>query len=337
MARLDTQTGRLSKPTRASDSVRPGFIVIHPDERHIYATESTGSAPGGTAGFVSAYQIKEPEGTLADMSTQPSGGLGPCHVSIDPSGTHLLVANYHGGSCAILPILPDGTLGAATSIQQHSGSGPHLIRQTAAHTHSINCDPTGRFALAADLGMDKIMIYRLNTASGTLMPNDPPFIKTESGDGPRHLTFHPSGKFVYACMELGNTVVTYEYKNGTLTKIQTRPTLPAECDSKNDASEICLTPDGRFLYVGNRGHDSLAIFAIDPESGKLTALGHEPTRGKHPRNFTIDPSGTFLIVANMHSDNAVVFRIDRATGKLEFTGNEIRVPAVSCVKFLAVQ
>jgi len=332
MALLDTQTGQLGDAIRVSNSVRPGFIVIHPDGKRLYVTEATGSAPAEEGGFVSAYQIQEPEGTLEDLNTEPSGGAGPCYISIDPSGKTLLVANYSEGSCAVLPILPDGRLGKPTAIRQHSGSGPNLQRQEQAHTHSFNCAPDGTFAFAADLGTDKIMIYRLT--DGSLTPADPASIQTLPGAGPRHLTFSPDGNFVYASMELNGTVTAYEYKNGRLTKIQTLSTLPDDFDGENTVSEVRITPNGRFLYVGNRGHESLAIFGVNPETGRLTALGHEPTRGKHPRHFNIDPTGTFLIAANAYTDNVVVFRIDPKTGQLEFTDSEINVPSATCVQFL---
>jgi 6-phosphogluconolactonase len=334
MALLDTATGQLSEPVHVSDSARPGFIAIHPDGQHLYATEAAGSAPPEGSGFVSAYRI-EADGRLRDLNTQPSGGAGPCHVSIDPTGQWLLVANYRGGSCAVLPILGNGLLGEPGAIRRHSGRGPNPKRQEAAHTHSFNCDPAGRFALAADLGMDKILIYRLE--SGTLVSGRPPFIATQPGAGPRHLVFHPSGKFVYAAMELNGTVAAYDYADGALTEIQTAPTLPADFSGENTVSEVCITPDGRFLYVGNRGHESLAIFAVDPQSGKLTALGHEPTRGRHPRHFNIDPTGSFLIAANAHTDNVVVFRINKESGQLEFTGAEITVPAATCIQFTSIQ
>lgn len=335
MALFDTQTGQLGEAVRVSDSARPGYIVIHPDGKHIYATEASGSAPGGDEGFVSAYRIDEPSGKLIDLNTQPTGARGPCHLSFDPSGKHLLVATYHEASCTTFPIRPDGTLGEAAEPQRHSGSGPNPKRQEAAHAHSINCSPDGRFAFVPDLGMDKIMIYQLT--DGVLTPSKPPFVATAPGSGPRHLTIHPSGKFVYACMELSNTVVAYEYADGKLTEIQTLPTLPPDFTEQSTTAEICLTPDGRFLYVSNRGHESLAIFKVDPETGKLTAIGYEPTRGNHPRNFNIDPTGQFLIAANAHTDNVVVFRINQETGLLEFTGSEITVPVPSCVKFLRIQ
>lgn len=268
-ALLNTKTGQLGESTRVSNAVRPGFIEIHPDGKHIYATEATGSVPAEKGGFVSAYRINETDGTLIDLNTQPSGGLGPCHVSIDPSGKNLLVANYRSGSCAVLPILPSGTLGAPTAIRRHSGTGPNLKRQDQAHTHSFNCSPDGQFALAADLGIDKILIYQLE--NGDLNPGVPAFIQTAPGAGPRHLTFNPNGQFVYACMELNDTVAVYEYQNGTLTEIQTLSTLPSDFSGENTTSEVCLTPDGRFLYVGNRGHESLAIFEANPQIGTLTA------------------------------------------------------------------
>jgi len=332
MALFNDETGELGVPVPVSDSIRPGFIVIHPDGKHLYATDATGSFTGGKDRFVSAYRI-EASGILTDLNTQPSGGDGPCHLSLDPSGTWCLAANYRGGSCAVFPILGNGELGEASAIRQHRGSGPVPARQDSAHTHSFNCDPSGRFALAADLGTDRIFVYRLK--DGTLEEAAPPFTQTAPGAGPRHLVFHPSGKTVYVSMELNNTVAAYEYNEGTLREVQALSTLPPGFTGENTVSEVCITPDGRFLYVGNRGHDSLAAFAVDPDSKKLTALGHEPTRGQHPRHFNINPSGRFLIAANLLTDNAVVFRIHRETGQLEFTGSEIKIPHPTCVQFFS--
>lgn len=330
MALLDMKTGQLGKAVRVSPINGAGFIAIHPDGRHLYSvSESTGLA--------SAFKILEPDGTLTDINSQLSGGAGPCYVSIDPTGKNLLVANYRGGSCSVLPIQPDGSLAPATSVQKHTGSGPNPKRQATAFTHSINCDAAGRFAFAADLGIDKIMIYRLAADAGTLTPNNPPFIAMEPGGGPRHFTFHPSGKFAYANLELSNKVIVFEYdaEHGKLTEIQTITTLPGGYDKESTVSEIRATPDGRFLYVANRGHNSLAIFSVDAATGKLTPLGHEPVRGENPRNFNIDPTGTWLIAVNAKPGNAVVFRINRKTGLLEFTGSETEVPNPGCVRFLA--
>ena len=331
LATFDPQTGRLGEPVRVSDSVRPGFVVIHPDGKHLYATEATGRFSGEQNGCVSAYRIED-DGTLTDLNTQPSGGKGPCHLSIVPGGKQLLSANYHGGTCAVLPILGNGELGEPSAIRQHEGSGPNAQRQEKAHTHSFNSDLDGAFALAADLGMDQILTYVLD--NGSLTPAGQ--TATAPGAGPRHLTFSPCGRFAYVSMELNGTVSAYSYKSGTLKEIQTLPTLPADFEGENTVSEASITPDGRFLYVGNRGHESLAIFAVDPESGTLTARGHQPTRGKHPRHFNIDPSGTFLLAANMYSDQVVVFRIDQATGQLEFTGSEISIPSPSCIQFFHI-
>jgi 6-phosphogluconolactonase len=337
MALLDMKTGQLGKTVRVSNAAGTGFLAIHPDGQHLYSTGANGVSGGTNTGSVLAFRIVEPEGTLTNINMRISGGLLACHVSIDPTGRNLLVANYLGGSCAVLPIQRDGALAPISSLQQHTGSGPNPKRQTAAFTHSINCDPSGHFAIVADLGIDKIMTYRFDAADGTLTPNDPPFIATEPGGGPRHFTFHPSGKFAYADLELSNKVVVFQYddKWGGLTEIQTISTLPDGFSRESTASEILTTPDGRFLYVANRGHNSLAIFAIDSATGKLTPLGHEPVRGENPRNFNIDPTGTFLIAVNAKPGNAVVFRINRETGLLEFTGSEIEVPNPGCVRFLA--
>ena len=337
MALFDMQTGRLGKAVHAGHAQRTGFIAIHPDGQHIYSTGANTEFDGVKTGVVNAFRITEPDGTLVKINTRSSGGLGACYVSIDPTGKNVLVANYFGGSCSVLPIQPDGSLAPASCTQEHTGSSIHPQRQASAFTHSINCDPAGRFAIVADLGMDKIMIYRFDAASGTLTPNDPPFIAIEPGGGPRHFTFHPSGKFAYADLELSNKVVVFQYDadKGALKEIQTISTLPAGFTGESTTSEILTTPDGRFLYVGNRGHDSLAIFSIDPTTGKLTAIGHEPTRGKVPRNFNIDPTGTYLLAANLESNNVVVFRINRETGLLEFTGSEIEVPEPVCIRLLA--
>jgi len=337
MALFDMRTGHLGKAVHVGHAPRAGFIAIHPDGKYIYSTGANTEFDGVKTGAVNAFRITEPDGMLTKINARSSGGLGPCHVSIDPTSKNVLVANYFGGSCSVLPIRPDGSLAPASCTQKHTGSSIHPQRQTAAFTHSINCDPAGRFAIVADLGMDKILIYRFDATAGTLTPNDPPFIAIEPGGGPRHFTFHPSGKFAYADLELSNKVVAFQYDadQGALKEIQTLSTLPAGFTGESTTSEILTTPDGHFLYVGNRGHDSLAIFSIDPVNGKLTALGHEPTRGKTPRNFNMDPTGTCLLAANLESGNVVVFRINRETGMLEFTGSEIEVPEPICIRFLA--
>jgi 6-phosphogluconolactonase len=338
MSLLNMQTGQLSAAVRVTKTVKPGFITIHPNGRYIYSTSEEGRPDAENTGTVSAFRISEPDGALFNINTLPSEGAGPCHVSIDPSGKNVLAANYTGASCAVLPIQSDGSLASATAIQKNTGSSIHPKRQTKAYTHSINCDPAGHFAMVADLGIDQIMLYRFDADKGSLTPNDPPFVKTEPGGGPRHLTFHPSGQFAYVNFELSNKVTVFQYdaKKGQLTGIQTVSTLPDGFTGENTTSEIQTTPDGRFLYVANRGHNSLAVFAIDSATGKLTSLGHEPTRGNIPRHFRIDPTGSYLIAVNATSGDAAVFRINRTTGLLEFTGSQIQLPSPSCVQFLAV-
>ena len=336
---LDMKTGTLSEAIRVSKASQPGFIAIHPDGKHLYATGPGSSAEERNKGAVSSYQIEEPNGMLTDLNTQPSGGAHPCHVSIDSSGENLLVANYTGGTCSVLPIQTDGSLAPPSSTQLHrGGSNVHPTRQKKAFAHSINLSPDGHFAFVADLGADKIMIYRFDSDSGILEPNQPPFVKTEPGGGPRHFTFHPSGHFAYTNLELSNKVVAYEYdvKHGGLVEIQTIPTLPEEFDGMNTTAELAITPDGRFLYVSNRGHDSIAIFGINSEVGTLTPLGYESVRGQTPRNFCIDPTGAYLVVANQDSENVVVFKINQTTGLLQFTGSDIKVPKPICVRFLAM-
>ena len=332
MALFDTESGTLEAPVRVSNAVRPGFIVIHPNRKYLYATDASGSFTEGKGQFVSAYHIED-SGNLIDLNTKPSGGEGPCYISLTSDTGYLLVANYRGGSCATLPIMENGEFGDPTSIRQHIGSGPNPKRQEKAHTHSFTITPDGKFAVAADLGMDLLLTYRLNNGELSLTEET----KTAPGAGPRHMVFHPNGQFAYVSMELNGTVSAYEYNKGALTELQTLSTLPTDFSGDNTVSEVRITPDGRFLYVGNRGHDSLAIFSVDPGTGQLTSRGHESTRGKHPRHFNIDPTGRFLIAANMHSDNVVVFQIDPKTGQLEFTGSEIAVPAPSCVQFTPAQ
>jgi 6-phosphogluconolactonase len=336
MAELDMKTGSLSEAVHVSKAARPGFIAIHPDGKHIYATgggsDVEGMSPGGA---VSAFRILG-SGMLTDVNSQPSGGIGPCYVALDTSGSNLLVANYMGGSCSALPIKSDGSLAPPSSTQLHTGSSVHPQRQTKAYTHSINTSPDGRFAFVADLGIDKIMIYLFDPKTGKLEPNDPPFTNTEPGGGPRHFTFHPNGKFAYTNLELSNkvTAFTFDAEKGALHKIQTISTLPEDYSLPNTTAEVITSSDGRVLYVSNRGHDSIAIFSIDTETGNLTSLGHESVRGQIPRNFNIDPSGTFLVAANQKTCNVTVFKIDHKTGQLEFTGSEIEVPNPICVKFL---
>ncbi len=336
LARLDLASGKLSLEGLAGEVVNPSFLALHPSGKYLYAVGEVGQFAGGMGGAVSAFAIDPETGKLALLNQKSSRGAGPCHIVIDRTGKNALVANYGGGSVACLPIADDGQLGDAISFFQHEGSSVNPRRQERPHAHSINLDPANRFAMAPDLGIDKIMIYRFDAAAHRLEPNNPPAAAVAPGSGPRHFAFHPTARYAYGINELASTITAFEYDaaRGALTTLQTISTLPEGFQGNNTTADIHVHPSGKFVYGSNRGHDSIAIFAVDLATGKLTAVGHEPTQGKTPRNFGIDPSGTFLLAANQDSDNVVAFRIDQATGKLEPTGQSIRVPMPVCVKFL---
>ncbi|MEZ8219838.1 6-phosphogluconolactonase [Candidatus Fervidibacteria bacterium JGI MDM2 JNZ-1-D12] len=330
---FNLRTSKAAEPRLVAETPNPSFIAIHPTARFLYAVNEIWG--GGKEGTVSAFSIQR-DGSLQFLNQQPSKGVGPCHLTVDKTGKFVLVANYGSGSVAVLPILPDGRLGEATCSIQHEGKSVNPQRQEGPHAHSINLDPANKFAIVADLGIDKLLVYRFDATKGILEPNDPPFAATAPGAGPRHIAFHPNGKFVYAINELNSTVTAYRYDavKGTLTELQTVSTLPEGFTGNNTTAEVQVHPSGRFLYGSNRGHDSIAVFAIDEATGKLSPLGHQSIQGRTPRNFGIDPTGTYLFAANQDSDNIVVFRIDAQTGKLEPTGLIVEIPTPVCVKFL---
>jgi 6-phosphogluconolactonase len=256
---------------------------------------------------------------------------------VDPAGKNVLVANYGGGSVAVLPIEADGRLQPASSFVQHEGKSVNPRRQEAPHAHSINLDPAAKFAAVADLGLDKVLVYRFDPNEGRLVPNDPPHASVAAGAGPRHFAFHPNGRFAYVINEMHSTVTAFDYdaKQGTLVQSQTVNTLAAPHQG-NSTAEVQVHPSGKFLYGSNRGHNSLAIFAIDQQTGRLTPVGHESTGGRTPRNFGIAPGGGYILAANQGSDSVVVFRVDQNSGRLTPTGESLEVPTPVCVKFLAI-
>jgi 6-phosphogluconolactonase len=329
--------GRLSQPELAAEAANPTFLAIHPTRPLLYAAIEIYDFRGKKAGAVSAMAIQAGSGKLSLLNQQSSQGPGPCHVSVDRSGRFVLAANYGNGSIACLPIQSYGRLGAATCVVQHQGSGPNRQRQEGPHAHQILSDPEGSFIFVPDLGLDKILIYRLDRGQGTLLPNDPPWASTAPGAGPRHLTFLPDSRFAYAIDELDSTVTVFRYlaARGSLQFLQSVSTLPPGFHGRNYPAEVAVHPSGKFLYGSNRGHDSIAIFSIDAASGKLRPIGHQPTGGKEPRNFSIDPSGNYLLAANQNSDNVAVFRIDAATGLLHPTGQPVAVPAPVCIVWAA--
>jgi len=340
VSRLDTKTGRLTAPELVAETTSPSFLAVHPKGELLYAVNEVSKFNDKPAGAVSGFAIDRANGKLTPLNQQSSGGAGPCHLVVDKSGQTVLVANYGGGSVAALPIAADGRLGEATSFFQHArpNTNSTTTKQKPPHGHSINVSPDNRFAAAADLGLDQILVYRLDPKRGELTPNNPPFTAVAPGSGPRHLAFHPSEKFAYVINETTCTMTafTYDRKTGVLKEVQTVSTLPAGESVKSGYStaEVQVHPSGKFLYGSNRGHDTIAVFAIDKSSGKLTPVENVPTQGKIPRNFGIDPTGEFLLAANQNSDSVVVFRIDAKTGRLTPTGQVIEVGAPVCVKFV---
>jgi len=336
--RMDLATGTLSDGQLVAEVTNPTFLAIHPNRRFLYAVGEMGQFQGKPAGAVSAFAVSPTTGKLTLLNQQPSGGRGPCHLTVDAEGKNVLVANYGGGSAAVLPVNEDGRLAEPMCVVQHNGSGPNPKRQEGPHAHSVNLDPAGRFALVADLGLDKVMVYRFDDVKGTLTPNEPPFASVAPGAGPRHLAFHPNGRLVYVINEMGGTVTAFAYDapRGALSEIQTIPTLPADFKGDNTTAQVLVHPAGKFVYGSNRGHDSIAIFAVDQTTGRLTLIGFQLTQGKNPRNFQIDPTGQYLLAANQSSNNVVVFSIDQNTGQLKPTGCVVDVNAPVCVKFLPV-
>lgn len=333
--RLNLTSGELSHVSTTRGVVEPSFLSLSPNRRFLYAVNELEIFEGKKSGAVSAFAVDQRTGELRFLNQQPSLGGAPCYVEVDSAGKFALVANYVGGNVAVLPLRRDGTLGPATDTKQYQGSSVKTEQQ-GPHAHCIVLDAANKFAYSCDLGTDKIMIFRFDVRSGQLLPGKQPSESVKPGAGPRHLAHHPSGKYIFVLNELDSTVTVFlrDQVKGSLQEVQTLTTLPPGFTAKNSGADIHVSADGRFLYSSNRGHDSIAIFAIDTR-GTLTPLGHELTGGSTPRNFAIEPSGAFLLVANQKSDNIVVFRRDRETGRLSSTGNVAKVPSPVCLKFTA--
>jgi 6-phosphogluconolactonase len=330
--RLDLATGKVSIAGRAAEAQQPSFLALHPTGRYVYLANAMREFRGEPGGALGAYRI-EASGDLALLNEQPSRGTSTCHLTVDRTGRHLLAVNYGTGSVIVRAIGDDGRLGDATAFIQHEGHSVDPRRQKGPHAHSVNLDAANRFAFVADLGLDKVMVYRFDAAAGTLAPHDPPWVATEPGFGPRHFAFHPSGRFACVLNEMASSVtaMAYDAAAGVLTPIHTVTMLPEGFDGRNTGAEVTVHPSGRFAYASNRGHDSIAIFRVDEKTGRLTPAGHASTRGKRPRHFAIDPSGRFLLAANRDSNTIVAFRIDAETGALEPTGSTAEVPGAICI------
>ena len=344
---VDGATGALRERDVVLSSVNPSALALHPARTHLYSGNEVSNFEGGKTGSVTAYAIDPPTGRLTALNSVSSEGAGPAHISVHPSGRHLFVANYGGGSVAVLPIAANGALGRATDVKQHAGTvGPLRATNappgsfatsghTAPHAHMIQADPAGQFVLATDLGLDRIFVWRFDRERGTLAPADPPEAALPPGDGPRHFVFHPNGRWLYSLQEEASTIVVFDYDaaNGRLSPRQSLSTLPKGFAGTNFTSGIVLAPDARFVYVANRLHDTMAWFAIGGD-GALTYGGEEWTRGDYPRSIEFDPSGAFLYSCNQRSDAVTAFRVDRQTGGLTFTGHYAPVGAPSSVVFL---
>ena len=323
---LDARTGQLSEPMLAAEMRNPSFLAQHPTLPLLGAAGEVGKG----AGNVTAFTMNA-DGTLAAPVERSSRGDSPCHVSIDPAGRFAFTANYGDGVIAALPLNADGTIGEASFVDAHAGSSADPKRQTGPHAHSVVPDPSGRFAISADLGTDELIVYAIDKPAVSRVHA----VKLPPGSGPRHTAFSADGKFVYVCTEMANTLATFSFdaSNGSLEMLDVQATLPADFTGKSSTAEVAVHPSGGFVYVSNRGHDSLAIFMVDQASGRAKPTGHVSTGGKEPRHFAIEPSGRFLIVANNKSDDLVAFTIDEQTGVPSPTGSRISIGAPSCVRF----
>lgn len=344
---VDRSTGAMTAAGIHEMGTSPSCLVVNAAGTRLYSANETDRVGESKEGTVSAFAINRADGKLKLLNTVRSGGAGPTYVSIHPSGRFALVANYFGGSVAVLPILSDGCLGVASDIKNDAGKiGPAKATNAPpgsfafsghdrTHAHMIQADPSGRFVLHVDLGLDKIFVWKFDDQKGVLTPGEFPAVSLPPGDGPRHFHIHPNGKWLYSTQEEGSTIVLFDYDaaTGRLTSRQTISTLPPGFAGSNFCSGIMVSADGRFVYVGNRLHDSIGIFAIGP-NGTLTYVGEEWTRGNYPRSFNFDPTGQFLYCCNQRGDNIAVFQIDRQNGGLKFTGHYTPVGNPSMITFL---
>ena len=345
---VNRDTGAMTPTGAYRMGTSPSHLALNAAGTRLYSANETDRVGEEKQGTVSAFSIDRTDGTLTLLNTVPSGGAGPTYLSMHPSGRFLLVANYFGGSVAVLPVLPDGRLAEATNVKLDAGKigptkAPHAPPGSFAfsghdrtHAHMIQADPSGRFVLHVDLGLDQIFVWRFDDEKGTLTANDPPSVSLPPGDGPRHFHFHPNGRWFYSIQEEGSTIVLFDYdaQAGRLTARQTISTLPPRFAGSNFCSEILVSSDARFVYAGNRLHDSIGIFSVGPD-GELTFLGEEWTRGNYPRSFAFDPTGRFLYCCNQRADSIAVFEVDREKGGLTFTGDYVPVGNPSCVVFLS--
>jgi 6-phosphogluconolactonase len=330
---LDLASGTLTRIAQAARIAHPSFFAIAPNHRFLYSiTEGHDESDSS----VTAFSIDAVGGKLTPLNSQPAGGAGPCHIEIDASGKNALVANYGSGSVAVFPVSGIGGLSPMSAFIQDHGSSVNPDRQTGPHAHCIVTDPANRFALVCDLGLDKVLVFKFDSANGSLQPDEPAFVATKPGAGPRHLAFHPNGRWVYVSDEMGSTLTAYAYDAaaGVLREIQSESTLPRDFNGNNTDAEVAVHPSGKFVCCSNRGDDSIAVFGCDAETGRLTFVERVPTGGKTPRQFQIDPTGAWLLAGNQDSNTVVVFRIDTTTGHLQPAGDAVHTDNPMCIQFL---
>jgi 6-phosphogluconolactonase len=330
---LDPDAGVLQPRHTAKGIKNPSYLAFHPSGRFLYAVNELKEHEGHATGTLSAFAVED--GLLRFINKVPTHGTDPCHVAVDRTGGHALAANYSSGSIAVFPIREDGGLGEASRVVQHEGSGADPVRQSGPHAHSVNLDASNRFLYVPDLGLDRLMIYRFDAHRGELEPHEQPWLETAPGAGPRHLAFHPAGRFAYLINELDSTILALRFdgEKGTVEAIQTVPTIPESFRGRNISADVHVHPSGKFLYGSNRGHDSIAVYRIDGQTGRLTFIGHQSTGGKAPRNFALDPGGQLLLAANQDSDTVTAFRVDGDSGRLD-PGESTEAPTPVCVKIL---
>ncbi len=334
---MNTYTGLLTPQGVGPDVENPSFLTISPNHHFLYAVNETDEFNGNSGGGVSSYKIDASTGALTLINERTSGGTGPCHISTDADGTHVMVANYNSGSAEVLPISrTNGSLGEPSSVDQHKGTSVDPARQEGPHAHCAIFDPSGKYGLVCDLGTDKIVVYKYNSTTGTIDPTGIEPGVVAPGSGPRHFVFTKDGRHGYCISEMKSTITafTFDPSTGTLKPGQVISTLPADFKGTSSCAEIALSPDGRFLYGSNRGHNSLAIFAVSPRDHTISLVGHESTGGKTPRGFEMDPAGKFVIVANQDSNSLVVFKRNAKTGKLTPTGQTLECPSPATIAFL---
>jgi 6-phosphogluconolactonase len=336
---FDRTKGRFTHIETVTTPESPTFLDIHPSGKFLYSVNRGSVEQMENSGSVSAFAIDGTTGQLTLLNERPSYGSGPCHISIGRSGKWAFISNYHEGNFVIMPIFDDGLLGSSAGARRHLGSSVNPARQEKPHVHSSVVAPDNNFVLVSDLGTDRIHSYRFNPANGTIADADVPFVSVKPGCGPRHLAFHPNGTVVYCAEELTSTVAVLDYDKATgklTVRADSIPTLPPDFRGENIAADIHVHPNGRFLYMSNRGYNALAIFSIDKD-GMVTLVGQQDTKGKTPRNFLIDPRGEFLWVANQDSNNIVTFRINPTTGKLTFVSDTPGIPSPVCLKMLTLK